>query len=293
MPAMKRALVLGGGGPVGVAWESGILAGLADAGADVSDADFIVGTSAGSIVGSQLALGRTPRQLYERQAASAPPGRRANMQVDMQALIKRFMRLYTEERPLQELRAEMGAYALEAATIGEEEWLAGFTPLEGVDADAWPERPFACTAIDTADGSFVVWDRASGVPLRLAVASSCAVPGVMPPVTINGRRYMDGGVGSATNATIACGYDRVLIFALTGGSSARSSAIADIARRRFDAELDALGESGAAVDVVRPNDEFVQKVGVNLMDFTRRIGAADIGLRQGAAEAERVRAFWR
>lgn len=289
---MRRALVLGGGGPVGVAWEAGLLASMAQAGADVSGADLIVGTSAGSIVGSQLALGRTPRQLYERQLEPAAPGRRDSGPVDLSGLLPRIMELYTSDRPLQELRAEIGAFALCANTLPEEEWLAGFVALEATDPDAWPERPFACTAIDAADGTFVVWRADSGVPLRLAVASSCAVPGIFPPVTINGRRYYDGGIGSATNAQIAAGYDKVLVVALTGGTSARFSAIAERARQRFTDEIDSVRAAASEVEVVRPGEEFARTIGINLMDFTRRIEAAEVGYRQGAVEAERIRRFW-
>ena len=58
-----KALVLGGGGPVGIAWETGLLAGLAEGGIDLSHADYILGTSAGAFVGAQLAMGRSPAKL--------------------------------------------------------------------------------------------------------------------------------------------------------------------------------------------------------------------------------------
>src|SRR5438067_5707543 len=244
-----RALVLGGGGPIGVAWESGLLAALAEAGADVSDADFIVGTSAGSVVGSQLALGRRPREVYERQLAPEELGRREQRNVHLSGVIAQFIKLYTSDRPAQELRAELGAFALQADTMSEDEWLAGFLPIETLTGEAWPIRRFACTAIDTADGAFVVWDNDSNVPLSLAVASSCAVPGVFPPVTINGHRYMDGGMRSTTNADLARGYEKVLVVPVT--TAARPAVRPDLTearRKRFEAEIEGLRAAGSAVE---------------------------------------------
>ena len=68
---MSKALVLGGGGPVGIAWETGLLAGLKDGGVDVSDADWILGTSAGSFVGAHLAIGRDPAVMLQHEFAAA------------------------------------------------------------------------------------------------------------------------------------------------------------------------------------------------------------------------------
>src|SRR5215510_13385362 len=73
-PAMAgRALVLGGGGVTGVAWELGLLAGLAEAGLDLTDADLFVGTSAGSVVAAQVTSPTSLEELYERQLASTGP----------------------------------------------------------------------------------------------------------------------------------------------------------------------------------------------------------------------------
>ena len=293
-----RALVLGGGGPIGVAWESGLLSALAEAGADVSDADLIVGTSAGSVVGSQLALGRTPRELYERQLAPEDPGRREQRNVDLSGVLAQFIKLYTSDRPAQELRAELGAFALQADTMSEDEWLAGFLPIEIGTGDTWPTRRFACTAIDTADGAFVVWDNDSNVPLSLAVASSCAVPGVFPPVTINGRRYMDGGMRSTTNADLARNYEKVLVIPVTTAARPAAAAavrpdLTEARRKRFEAEIEGLRALGSAVEVIGPREEFSLAFGMNLMDFRRRREAAECGLRQGTVEAARVRDFWK
>ena len=62
-----RALVLGGGGVAGIAWELGLLSGWAGEGVDVREADLVVGTSAGSVVGAQLRLDGDLQSLFERQ----------------------------------------------------------------------------------------------------------------------------------------------------------------------------------------------------------------------------------
>lgn len=293
----RRALVLGGGGPVGVGWEAGLVAGLEAEGVDVSSADFFVGTSAGSIVGSQLARGRSSQELYtsqltlqERSNGAPPPV------VDLGPLIAQFTKLYTSDAPVEQLRAEIGQFAL-TVTADEAEWLAGFTSTELAGDGSWPERDYACTAIDTADGRFVVWDRASGVPLGLAVASSCTVPGLFPPVTIDGRRYMDGGIGSTTNATVANGYDKVLVVIVTmPGRRAAAGAPSPILERllkRVDDELEEVRASGSAVELIAPSEQFSSALGMNPMDFTKRREAAELGFVQGKAEAPRIGAFWR
>ena len=292
-----RALVLGGGGPVGVGWESGLIAGLEAEGVRVSQADFIVGTSAGSIVGVQLAGGRDAQELYRAQLAIAdrPEGMGPSEPIDMAPMMAQFLKLYTSDAPVQQLRAEIGAFALQAQG-DEDAWVAGFAADEIGGSGRWPARAYACTAIDVADGSFVVWDRDSGAPLERAVASSCAVPGIVPPVTINGRRYMDGGIGSTTNATIASGYDKVLVVAVIrpgrGGAAAAMPELAARVARQFEAELDAVRASGSAVELITPTDEVERAFGVNLMAFSRRREAAEMGLRQGKAEAARIAAFW-
>jgi NTE family protein len=293
----KRALVLGGGGPVGIGWESGLAAGLEERGVRLADADLIVGTSAGSVVGAQLALGRPTEELFEAQIAIAE-GDRADMRpiqrsFDMGPLLLTFAKMYTSDAPRQELRRELGALSLSAQTMSEEESLGTFGRRSAAGLEAWPERAFICTAIDTADGSFVAWDKESGVPLALAVASSCAVPGIFPPITINGRRYMDGGMGSSTNAELARGYDSVLVVSVTAGMARPGrEEIAARLRARLESELQELRDGGSAVESIQPDEESREAFGPNLLDGTRRRLAAEAGLRQGRLEAERLRGWW-
>jgi NTE family protein len=293
----RRALVLSGGGPVGIAWETGVVAGLAKAGVRLADADLIVGTSAGSVVGAQIALGRDPAAMYEaqRQAAASAATARAEAPSgppDLGGLMQVMMKAAAEDRPLEERLRDVGTFALNAQTADEEAFVRGFaTRFEGVDS--WPAKDFRCTAIDAATGRFVVWDRESGVPLSRAVASSCAVPGIFPPITIGGSRYYDGGIRSASNADLAAGAETVVLISLIAGDTASSDPRAEIARRRVEGEISALREAGArAVEVLGPNAAAREAFGPNLMDGRRNAAAADHGFRLGEAESARIGQVW-
>jgi NTE family protein len=297
---VTRALVLGGGGPVGVAWEVGLAAGLEQEDVRLADADLFVGTSAGSIVGAMLALGRPTAELLAAQHAIAgeeAPAGTTDGAFDLAPLVQEFIKLYTSEAPPQQLRADIGRFALGAkVALTEEAWLATFENNELIAMGAWPAKPYTCTAIDAETGEFVTWSKDSGVPIARAIASSCAVPGIFPPVTLNGRRYIDGGMKSATNAELAAGHDRVIVVSVTAGMERAANAFPAIAARlkqRMDDELGAITSKGGEVEMIIPDDESQAAFGTNLMDFNRRGEIADAGLRQGKLEAARLREFWK
>src|SRR5579872_588518 len=294
-----RALVLGGGGPVGIAWESGFLTGLAEAGLDLSDANFILGTSAGSVVGSQLAMGRPAAALAspflnERpdQQASSPSQLLGSSPPDLSVLIQKMTAAVSGSGPAERARADIGAWALQAQTMSEDAFIASFgQAIREYPEGSWPDR-FACTAVDTADGAFAVWNKDSGVSLGQAVASSCSVPGIFPPVSIRGHRYMDGGMRSATNADMAKGYDVVFVLALTV-SAAAASPMAEAFRRRLEAEFDVVRQGGSRVELILPDAASLEAFGLNLMDYRRRPAAAKAGLEQGRAQADKLQPLWR
>jgi NTE family protein len=287
---MSKALVLGGGGPVGVAWEAGLLAGLAEAGVDVSGADRIVGTSAGSIVGAHLARGDAPAGLFTTAGTvSSPEGGTAA--VDAEALMAIGAAIFegiTGARPHDEIVRELGQTALAADAIPEERFVGVVGVSLGPD---WPDRDYTCTAYDVESGEFVAWDAASGAPFDRAVTSSCSVPGIYPPITIGDRRYMDGGVISGTNATLASGHDKVVIVSVI---SRVVPGAEEFMRGPLDLEIGALREAGASVELIEFDDASQAAAGGNLMDFTpaavEAVGAA--GLAQGRAEADRIGACW-
>ncbi|HYF45557.1 MAG TPA: patatin-like phospholipase family protein [Acidimicrobiales bacterium] len=288
---MTRALVLGGGGPVGVAWEVGLLAGLVEVGVDLTDADQIVGTSAGSIVGARIALGEAPADSLEQGAAQIgdAAGTDASV-VDAEALLAIGMAMFeswTGTRSSQEVIAQLGRMSAEATTVDEDSFVELVSA--GTLGDEWPDRDYRCTAIDIETGEFVAWSAASGVPLDRAVASSCAVPGIFPPVTIDGRRYMDGGVQSGTNAQLVAGADTVVIVSVISGLV---PPMAELLRTTLDEEVDALRAGGAAVEVIEFDQPTVELVAGNLMAFDNSHAVGAAGMAQAAAEAERIGAVW-
>jgi NTE family protein len=298
---MTRALVLGGGGPVGIGWESGLAVGLAEGGVDVAAADGIFGTSAGSFVGAQLALGldiaETAALLLQTSAAAVAANTGPPITEGLQALTDFLTTAVDAGTPPDEVRSSLGRLAVEAPVVAEDEFLDLFGVLKGYP---WPER-FFCTAVDTATAEFVIWRAGSGVDIQRAVASSCSVPMVCPPVTIAGRRYMDGGVRSPLNADLARGHDRVLVVSVTPVSH-RSQPTDVTAPGPGDgpltagtaAEIFALRSSGALVEVIEPNAEFleVSRWGTSLMDMGKAGQAYAVGARQGLQEAGRVGGLW-
>ncbi|MET8764568.1 patatin-like phospholipase family protein [Lentzea sp. NPDC004782] len=272
----KRALVLGGGGVTGIAWETGILHGLARAGVDLAEADLFVGTSAGSVVAAQLAGGASLADLYEGQLL--PPDGEIPARLTPWMLV-RYLLSYAMPGTAAGKRARLGRAALKARTPSEESRLDVFA--HRLSIQDWPERPLKVTAVDTADGRFVAFDRDSGVPLVRAVASSCAVPLVWPPVTINGHRYMDGGMRSAANVDLAAGCSRVVVVApLTRSVSEAATPRAQAARL------------GVPSIVVSPDQAALAAIGRNVLDPARRRPAAEAGLAQAESVAEAVREVW-
>jgi NTE family protein len=284
---MKRALVLGGGGPVGIGWEAGLLVGLRDHGVDVGQSDAVVGTSAGSVVGFMVAAGEDLAAATEFAKADAggPPAR-------LDEFIAALSEASAHPERADQIWTEVGRKALSADTIDERRWLETFARFAG---SAWPSD-FACTALSTADGSFRVWRADSGVDPQLAIASSCAVPGVFPPVTIGDVRWMDGGGRDMMNPDLAAGHDVVLVVScvLLDVPPELSTPVLDPILAAARARLDALRADGSRVEVIVPGLEMLELSGggADLLDFSRVDDAYEAGLRQGRAEAARLNAFW-
>ena len=281
MSDQRTALVLGGGGITGIAWEIGVLAGLAEAGVDLSGADLVVGTSAGSVVGAQVTCGAALETLYQRQLE--PPAQEKVARMTRGNLARYAWAMLSSRGHDVDFRRRVGALALAAEK-------AGLTPTEQERLDVigsrlvstqWPDRALVITAVDAETGEFRTFDRDSGVPLVQAVAASCAVPGVYPPVTIDGRRYVDGGMRSAANADLATGYDRLVVLAPIARGIGPVASV--------DAQVTALV---SRVAVVSPDPASRTAIGRNVLDPAARAPSAKAGRAQAASVVERVAEAW-
>ncbi len=276
---MERALVLGGGGITGIAWELGLLVGFAEQGVDLTDADLVVGTSAGSVVGAQITTGVDVAERYGAQLV-APDGEVASTMT--RSTMLRFGLAVLSSRDPERMRARLGRIALTTPTVPESERIDAIA--RRLPVHAWPDRALRVTAVDAHTGAFRVFERDSGVPLVHAVAASCAVPGIWPPVSVDGGRFVDGGVRSPTNADLAAGCARVVVLApIVRGIRAGAGAAPQVA---------ALRAGGAQVALISPDPAAVRAIGRNVLDPARRAGSARAGRAQARAVAAEVGQVW-
>jgi NTE family protein len=271
-----RALVLGGGGITGIAWELGLLAGLHRLGAGLADADLIIGTSAGSYVGALLATGadldKAAARASDIEVELAP-------RVDPVLLAEGFALLGDETLQPVEKRRRLGELAVRAPLGPDGPHIERFALT--LPIHSWPSIPrLVITAIDTGTGELTAWDAAAGVELPAAVAASCALPGVFPPVRVNGGRFMDGGVRSVTNVDLAAGAESVIVIAPTSNMWRATPA----------EELDRLGAPRSLL--IAPDEASRDAIGGNILDPGRRAPALAAGAAQAHAVAEAVRRTW-
>ena len=197
----RTALVLGGGGITGTAWEIGVIAGLADMGVDLLGAGLVVGTSAGATAGAQLRSGLGIEAIYARQLEGAAGERAAAIR--RASLVGFALAALRSRGDDAAFRGELGRRAQRATERGRtptpDERRA--TIARRLPTHDWPAAPLVLCAVDARTGAFRAFDRDAGVPLVDAVAASSAVPGVYPPTIIDGDPYIDGGVRGALTPT--------------------------------------------------------------------------------------------
>jgi NTE family protein len=294
----ERALVLHGGGSAGNAWEIGVIAGLFEAGLDVTEAELIIGTSAGSTAAAQI-TSATPTELLAAILAAAPQPRTGPVEScggrvrigPVADHMDRTSRIIAAAQDAADMRRRMGAAALEMDAAsdgsGQTRWRA--TVAARLPSQRWPERTMLITAVDAHTGEPVVFDRHSGVALVDAVAASTAHGFGVPPYSIGDNRYIDGGYRRNENADLALGYGRVLVLSPFGGRSRHPLEWG----MHLATQVEELRASGSSVETIFPDGHSLNAFGVNMMDLSRRPPAARAGYDQGRALARQLTEFWR
>ncbi|WP_104090971.1 patatin-like phospholipase family protein [Arthrobacter sp. GMC3] len=274
----NRALVLGGGGVTGIGWETGLIAGLAEQGIHLREAERIVGTSAGSSVAAAMVGKSSAEENYAVQIAEG--GKEISAAIGFTNIVRL---LGPQLLPLgdESIARMIGRSALNASTVPESVRRAVIA--ERVGADNWPRPGLLFTALDAATGERRVFDQESGVSMIDAVAASCAVPTVWPPVTIGDRRYIDGGTLSGTNTDLAAGCDVVLVLAPTTLSLRKRWSVA--------AQLAALGPEVQTL-LLTPDAKAKQAMGKNALDPAFRAASAVAGRAQAREVGAAVGLLW-
>ncbi len=266
--SMRRALVLGSGGATGIAWELGVLAGLARAGVSL-DADLVVGTSAGAVVAAWLTtsgavpdVGEAPRERAGRIGSA-----------DIARLLA--AQLHPSRRHAV---AWLGGRATAAWTpAAEADWVGRFAP--GLAGLPWPAN-LVIVATDATSGRPAFISARQPADLAAAVAASCALPGVFPAVRIDGRLHFDGGLRSPANLDVAAGADAVIVVAPLSGAVR--------AHRRPGHQAVHLARAGTRVVLIEPDLTGRLALGPDLLapERTERAFAAGLAAaRRHAAEA--------
>jgi NTE family protein len=278
---MTRGLVLGGGGIAGIGWELGVLQGLADAGIDLTIADRLVGTSAGSAVAAQITSGFPLSGLFDRQLSADLLSTELAADFDPEELMREFGTLLADTAPGVDMFRALGGYALRARTVPQS--IRRPVIERRLPSHEWPNRDLRIVAIDAMAGTPRVFTAADEVELVDAVAASCAVPGVWPPVSIGDSRYIDGGVRSGTNLDLAEGCDVVVVIVpMPELPFAAPDAVSGAERVR----------ASSRVVTITADEHSVAAMGANPLDPASAKPAAIAGRAQAAVHVDEVRAVW-
>ena len=280
-----HALVLGGGGLVGFAWETGLIVGLAEAGVDVRNANLFVGTSAGASVAAQMTSGLPLDEIFQRLVDPALQVHELAAQPDFEKMLAGLTRAFKEGGTHSEILHRIGTLALPVPTMSEAERREVISSRLLVHS--WPQSRVEIVAVDAFSGERTIFTRDSRVELVDAVMASSALPYAWPPATINQRRYIDGGCYSIANLDLAVGFEKVLVLQPDTPPFPFVESLEEQRER--------LQREGAQIEVITPDEAMKAALasnGGNALDPSLRGMAANLGREQGRHEAARVAALW-
>jgi NTE family protein len=285
---VRIGLILGGGGIVGMAWELGVLAGVAECSEfDPASSAVIVGTSAGSVVAAHVALGHDLDDLVERQrrpsgvagVPSPPPPRADRQNLGSSTVPDEIMQFITStEGTLEQRNAAVGRLAREAhIALDEPTYIAGLRSMIGTDE--WPDTDLRVTSVDCQTGSTMLWTRHDGIPLDRALATSCAAPGWFPAVEYHGRWYTDAPRADFTIDLVhETGLDAIIFIGPYVAGDPGMGRIPGLVE---------LTNHGVPVVEIRGGSSFAE-VATELMDPRLSHRAVEIGLEDGLSHANQV-----
>ncbi len=286
MPKMlNRVVVLGGGGPGGLAWMTGYLHAISTRVNLTQYEDMVVlGTSAGATAGVLLLNHGAIRAAYLNMLREETADRETN--------IPRRSRNFSAEvgRILPEARDE-AAYSLLWADVALRSEYADRQLLHRERIDtirmrlgeicSWPQKSLQIVSLQASTGERVILDSNSKVPLFTAIASASAVPGMWPPVDVRlGDReetLFDAGVLSDTNVDLVGQARRLLVIQPTPN---------------LQGPRDSEAPARARALVVEPDRSSASILHGRLMDPDVQRAAARAGFVQGIHEAERLDDYW-
>jgi NTE family protein len=289
-----RALVLAGAGAAGNAWQLGLIAGLASAGIDLTTADLVIGTSAGSTVAAQITSGAHPAELYAAILAEVPQDRATTSASPRERTAQLSGPKYMEwsdgiiraSAGAADMRRRIATAALDldvsdgSASARWHDIVASRLPNA-----QWPRQRVLITAIDARTGESVVFDRESGIDLVDAVAASTSA---LTPYRLGEQRYLNGGYRRSSNTDLAAGCQRVLVLEPFGGRSRHPLEWGmDLAT-----QVEELRAAGCGVETIFPDAGAGDVFNANALDPTTRLPAARGGYAQGRAISRQLAEFW-
>ena len=281
-----RALVLGGGGAAGNAWQLGLIAGLADAGIDITTADLIVGTSSGATVAAQITSGACPADLYASVLRENPQPRPAPMPATARDYLEWSDAVIASAADMPEVRRALGAAALQADASNGAASVRWHDIVESrLPVSEWPDRHLLITAIDATTGQPVVFSHETGIALIDAVAASTSS---RAPYRVGQTSYLDGGYRRNENADLAAGFDDVLVLSPFSGRTRYPLAWG----MQLEAQVAELRTAGSAVQTVFPDASAGDVFGANALDPSTRPQAARGGFDQANALAKALAPAW-
>jgi NTE family protein len=292
---LDRTLVLGGGGEYYVAWYCGFFHGLMELGVDpAKQAEMVVGTSAGSYLGSSMTSGHFERLRAEFEFFGHFPGLFAKMAplstADPSQKRAQEINFAVKDGDPASIRA-IGHAALAAdnrvngQAADRLAWL-----LTGDSKTGWPAAKMYTTANDCYTGERLIIGKTvadrNGIPLAHAAAASSSLPGVIGPTLLGQRFCMDGGISMTwAHTDVVAGSKRALVITLTNGyEGSLLSGIPHNIHKEIEA-LEATGTKAMLIIAGTPP-------GVNLLDPREIAPALHAGYERAKTEAPKIRAFY-